>query len=291
MPELPEVETVCNGLRPALVGNVFERVIVRRDGLRFPFPTGFAGRLTGQKVTAVRRRSKYILVELDDGHVLIIHLGMSGSIRIITSGDAQRPGDFYHERSKSAAHDHVSFIMGGGEQIIYNDPRRFGLMDILRREDLAAHKLFKNIGIEPFDEKLTGDFLSKHFQNKAAALKLALLDQGLIAGIGNIYACEILHQMGLSPFRAAKSLAGAGDAETRDLLVRTIRDVLARAIAAGGSTLRDHKQTDGELGYFQHNFRVYDREDAPCPTPGCHGVILRAVQGGRSTFYCAECQK
>ena len=289
MPELPEVETVRRGLEPAMSGRIFERVEQRRSDLRFPFPPDFIARLTGRRIESLSRRAKYLLADLDDGATLIMHLGMSGSFRV----DANTPGVFHHDRSRIAAHDHVVFHMSGGATITYNDPRRFGFMLLEPRATLAEHKLFRGMGVEPLGNELDGDLLARLFAGKAAPLKAALLDQGLVAGLGNIYVCESLHRAHLSPRRAAGTLARKNGAATprAHLLAATIREVLAEALEAGGSSLRDHRQADGSLGYFQHRFRVYDREGEACPTPGCRGVIKRMVQSGRSTFHCGECQR
>jgi formamidopyrimidine-DNA glycosylase len=293
MPELPEVETVRRGLEPAMVGAELVHVDQRRADLRFPFPQDFPQRLTGRRIEALGRRAKYLLVDLDDGQVLVMHLGMSGSFRIATETQSDMPGVFHHAKSKDAAHDHVEFRLSNGKRITYNDPRRFGFMQIIARNALAEHPLFRDMGIEPLGNELDGAVLASLFAGKAAPLKAALLDQSLIAGLGNIYVCEALHRAGLSPRRAAGSLARADGAPTAraHLLARVIREVLEEAVAAGGSSLRDHRQTDGDLGYFQHNFRVYDREAAACLTPGCTGTVRRIVQSGRSTFYCGTCQR
>lgn len=289
MPELPEVETVRRGLEPAMAGARFEKVELRRAGLRFPFPDNFASRLAGRRVEALGRRAKYLLADLDDGAALIMHLGMSGSFRV----NGAAPGVFHHARSKGAAHDHVVFHLSGGASVTYNDPRRFGFMLLERREALAEHKLFRDIGVEPLGNELDGALLARLFAGKAAPLKAALLDQSLIAGLGNIYVCEALHRAGLSPRRAAGTIArkdGAVSARAA-LLARCIREVLEEAVAAGGSSLRDHRQADGSLGYFQHNFRVYGRGGAPCVSPGCEGLVQRIAQSGRSTFFCGACQR
>jgi formamidopyrimidine-DNA glycosylase len=293
MPELPEVETVRRGLEPAMVGARLVRVEQRRPDLRFPFPQNFQERLTGRRVEALGRRAKYLLVDLDDGQVLVMHLGMSGSFRIADAAAAETPGAFHHARQKDVAHDHVEFRLSNGKCITYNDPRRFGFMQLIARAELAEHALFRDVGIEPLGNALDGATLARLFAGKSAPLKAALLDQTLIAGLGNIYVCEALHRAGLSPRRAAGTLARKSGAPTEraDLLARVIRDVLEEAVAAGGSSLRDHRQTDGALGYFQHNFRVYDREGAACPLPACGGKIARIVQSGRSTFYCGTCQR
>jgi formamidopyrimidine-DNA glycosylase len=281
MPELPEVETVRRGLAPAFEGARIDKVDLRRPDLRFPFPENFAARLTGRTVAALTRRAKYLLGDLDDGEVLVMHLGMSGSFQV-EGGDASR---CYFDRSKDAKHNHVAFYLSNGATITYNDPRRFGFMDLIPRASLAQHKLFSNIGIEPLGNELDGERLQGLFAGKAAPLKAALLDQSLISGLGNIYVCEAMFRSRLSPLRKAGSL-NAAEAET---LAANIRIILEEAIAAGGSTLNDFQHTDGALGYFQHHFQVYDREDAPCPN--CGSPIKRMVQSGRSTFYCATCQR
>ncbi len=289
MPELPEVETVRRGLEPSMAGQRFIAVEQRRADLRFPFPENFAARLTGRRVDALTRRAKYLLADLDDGATLIMHLGMSGSFRV----DSTTPGLFHHDRSKDPAHDHVAFRMSGDAIITYNDPRRFGFMLLEPRATLADHKLFRDIGVEPLGNELDGALLARLFKGKAAPLKAALLDQSLVAGLGNIYVCEALHRSGLSPRRAAGTLARADGSPTdrAHRLASNIREVLGEALLAGGSSLRDHRQADGSLGYFQHSFRVYDQEDEACPTPDCRGTIKRIVQSGRSTFFCGVCQR
>ncbi len=293
MPELPEVETVRRGLEPSMTGTKILRVEQRRSDLRFPFPMDFVSRLEGRTIHAMGRRAKYLLADIDSGDVLIMHLGMSGSFRIEAGADAMAPGEFHHTRSKNAAHDHVVFHLSNGKTIIYNDPRRFGFMDIVPRGALAEHSLFAHIGIEPLGNELNGDYLAQKFAGKKTPLKAALLDQSLIAGLGNIYVCEALNRTRLSPKRAAGTLAKKGGAATdrAHLLAGVIREVLGEAIAVGGSSLRDHRQADGTLGYFQHSFRAYDREGEACRNEGCAGTIRRIVQSGRSTFYCAACQK
>jgi formamidopyrimidine-DNA glycosylase len=293
MPELPEVETVRRGLEPAMAGTRIKKVEQRRKDLRFPFPKDFAARLTGRTITGLSRRAKYLLMDLDDGEVLVCHLGMSGSFRVENDKASRTPGDFHYERSTAAAHDHVVFGLSNGVTVTYNDPRRFGFMDLIPRKDLAAHPFFRNLGLEPLGNELDGSHLAALFKGKKAPLKAALLDQRLVAGLGNIYVCESLHRSGLSPKRAAGTLAKKSGAPTTGAtrLAADIRLVLEDAVRAGGSSLRDHRQTDGSLGYFQHNFRVYDREGETCPTKGCGGTIKRIVQSGRSTFYCPKCQK
>lgn len=289
MPELPEVETVRRGLAPALVGATIRRVEQRRGDLRFPFPPRFAARLTDRRVLALRRRAKYLVADLDDGEALIMHLGMSGSFRI----DDETRGRFLQPRGKSAAHDHVVFHLDNGKRVTYNDPRRFGIMLLVAQSELDAHKLFRGLGVEPLSPALDAAFLSRAFRGRAAPVKAALLDQRLIGGLGNIYVCEALHRAHISPLRATRALVTASGKPTAALarLPTAIKSVLKEALEAGGSSLRDHRQTDGSLGYFQHSFRVYDREGAACPTPGCKGEIARVVQSGRSTFYCPRCQK
>jgi formamidopyrimidine-DNA glycosylase len=292
MPELPEVETVRRGLQPVLEGAVIETVKLNRANLRFPFPEKFANRLRGQTIRSVSRRAKYLLLELSDGSTVLSHLGMSGSFRIEALGKTATPGDFHFERSKLAAHDHVVLGLRGGAgeatRVVYNDPRRFGFMDLIRPGELASNRFLEGLGIEPIGNSLSGEVISDLFWGKAAPLKSALLDQRLIAGLGNIYVCEALWRSGLFPARAAGSISGTKHA---DRLASDIRQVISDAIEAGGSSLRDYVQTDGSLGYFQHSFSVYDREGQQCRTSGCKGHIGRMVQGGRSTFYCAKCQK
>ncbi len=290
MPELPEVETVRRGLAPHMEGSRIERLELRRKDLRFPFPEVFSERVSESAVTALTRRAKYLLIELDSGETIIAHLGMSGSFKVITAKEMQTPGDFLHERSKLAAHDHVLFHLvnenGAKAQIVYNDPRRFGFMLIAPTNALHEHKLLAGIGIEPLGNELSGAYLAELFNNRGTAFKAALLDQRLIAGLGNIYVCEALWRAGLSPFAPASSLSVKAD-----ILASSIKDVLNEALEAGGSSLRDHRQTDGSLGYFQHRFAVYGREGEACLNLRCDAVIERQVQNGRSTFYCPACQK
>ena len=283
MPELPEVETVRRGLAGSFVGATITRVEQRRANLRFAFPEDFAARLRGRRVEVLERRAKYLVAGLDDGQALIMHLGMSGSFRV----EDQPIGAFHHPRGDKGPHDHVVFVLQSGVTITYNDPRRFGFMDLARRDGLANYRFFANLGFEPFDLALDGAVLRGLFASKAAPLKAALLDQRLVAGLGNIYVCEALHRARLSPLRAAGTLS----AQEAKRLVAQIRAVLEEAIAVGGSSLRDHRQTDGALGYFQHGFRAYDREGVCCANKGCGGMITRIVQAGRSTFYCGTCQR
>lgn len=298
MPELPEVETVRRGLQPAMEGARIDRVELRRPDLRFPFPEGLAARLKGRTVTALARRAKYLLMHLDDGGVLIAHLGMSGSFRIEWQDAASAPGSFHHERSKNALHDHVVLHLTQARagspnvDVIYNDPRRFGFMLLAEEADLHQHPLLRSLGVEPTGNALDGFLLAQMFKGKRMPLKTALLDQRLIAGLGNIYVCEALWRAGLSPMRMAGTITGPDGEATdfSDRLARSVRAVIADAIEAGGSSLRDHRQADGSLGYFQHSFKVYGREGHACATPGCSGTVQRIVQAGRSTFFCAKCQ-
>ncbi|MBS0246047.1 MAG: bifunctional DNA-formamidopyrimidine glycosylase/DNA-(apurinic or apyrimidinic site) lyase [Proteobacteria bacterium] len=287
MPELPEVETVRRGLAPAMEGARISRVEVRHRGLRWPIAKDFEKRLDGQTIDGLGRRAKYILADLSSGDVLIMHLGMSGSFRI----DKDTPGDFHHDRSKDVAHDHVVFHMANGRTVTFNDPRRFGSMKIVARAKLDDEKLLKSIGPEPLGNAFDAAMLAAACAGKKTSLKAALLDQRVVAGIGNIYACEALFRARLSPKRLASTIADrkGGPNERAKALVDAIKAVLNDAIKAGGSSLRDHRQADGSLGYFQHNFQVYDREGQKCP--GCKSVVKRIVQNGRSTFYCPACQK
>lgn len=293
MPELPEVETVRRGLAPAMEGATFDRVELRRGDLRVPFPARFAKRLTGRQVLSLGRRAKYLTTDLDDGTVLVMHLGMSGSFRVETEGETRIAGITYHPRTKLRAHDHVVFHMSSGVQVVFNDPRRFGLMDLVPRSEIETCRHFRQMGMEPLGNAFGADALAGLLAGRVAPLKAALMDQRLVAGLGNIYVCEALWRARLSPDRPAGKLAtksGKPTAAARRL-ADAIRDVLQEAIAAGGSSLRDHIRTDGELGDFQHAFAVYDREGSPCPRPRCRGVIRRKVQSGRSTFYCPVCQR
>jgi len=296
MPELPEVETVRRGLQPAMEGARVDRLEQRRADLRFPFPDDFSGRITGRRITGLQRRAKYLLIGFDDDTVLISHLGMSGSY-YVDHGTAQAaPGQFHHDRGKDKRHDHVVFHLAGPEgakRVVYNDPRRFGFMLLTDRDRMDAHPLIRNLGVEPTGNALSAAHLAGRFAGRKAPLKAALLDQSIIAGLGNIYVCEALWQAGLSPRRKAGTLVDASGAPVRRLeeLTRSVRQVIDAAIEAGGSSLRDHRQADGTLGYFQHSFNTYDREDAPCRRRGCGGTIRRIVQSGRSTFYCPACQR
>jgi formamidopyrimidine-DNA glycosylase len=292
MPELPEVETVRRGLTPAMLGARIDKVELRRADIRFPFPPAFAKRLTGQRVVDVKRRAKYLLFQLDGGETLIAHLGMSGSFRMEKTG-ASIPGKFHHERSKDPKHDHVVLVLDNGWVVTYNDPRRFGFMDLAPTETLEQHPRMRGLGAEPLAPEFDAVRLAALFAGSRSPLKSALLDQKRIAGLGNIYVCEALFRAGLAPSRPASVLANARGAPTRaaTAISEAIRTVLEEAVEAGGSTLRDHRQANGELGYFQHVFKVYDREGLPCVRERCRGTIARITQAGRSTFYCPKCQR
>ena len=275
MPELPEVETVVRGLRPRLEGRRLVRIDQRRPDLRFPLPERFGERLTGRLVRAVTRRAKYILVHLDGDEVLMAHLGMSGRMVLGDARAAAAPNP----------HDHIVFETDAGDELRFNDARRFGMMDLVAEAELDAHRLMKDLGPEPLSNAFNGPALAERLAGKRSPIKAALLDQRVVAGLGNIYVCESLHRAGLSPRRQAYTVQG-GRAER---LARAVRQVLDRAVAAGGSSLRDYVRADGELGYFQHEWTVYDREDEPCRS--CGQAIRRLVQSGRSTFHCSRCQR
>ena len=294
MPELPEVETVRRGLAPALVGARFGRVTLRRPDLRFPFPENFSQRLEGRGVTALDRRAKYLVAALDSGESLVMHLGMSGRFDLrLPDGSNRSPGDFYLEGALgNPKHDHVVMAMTSGASVTYNDVRRFGFMDLVPTDGLAQSRHFSGMGIEPLDGDLSGATIARLFRHRIAPLKAALLDQRLIAGLGNIYVCEALHRAGLHPETPAGALAREDGRPTpkAEILARTIGEVLREAVEAGGSTLRDYARADGSAGAFQHAFRVYDRTGGACLAPGCGGIVARIVQSGRSTFLCETCQ-
>ncbi|HZC55089.1 MAG TPA: bifunctional DNA-formamidopyrimidine glycosylase/DNA-(apurinic or apyrimidinic site) lyase [Xanthobacteraceae bacterium] len=293
MPELPEVETVRRGLEAAMEGERFVRVEVNRADLRWPLPKDFAQRLKGKTVTGLGRRAKYLLADLSSGDVLLMHLGMSGSFRVFRENGKQQLGSYYHEHPKHVAHDHVVFHMSSGASVTFNDPRRFGSMKLVARDKLDAEPLLKGLGPEPLGNAFDARMLARACHGKKTSLKAALLDQRIVAGLGNIYVCEALYRARLSPKRMASTIAGRNGEpnERAQRLVDAIKAVLQAAIKDGGSSLRDHRQTDGDLGMFQHNFQVYDREGEPCRTRGCNGTVKRIVQNGRSTFYCPTCQK
>ncbi|WP_163847814.1 bifunctional DNA-formamidopyrimidine glycosylase/DNA-(apurinic or apyrimidinic site) lyase [Pseudooceanicola aestuarii] len=283
MPELPEVETVRTGLSPAMEGAVITRAQVNRPDLRWPFPDRMADRLTGRKVERLRRRSKYILADLDGGESLLIHLGMSG--RMTVSGDPL--GQFVHDHPAAEKHDHVVLDMDNGARVTFNDPRRFGAMDLLPTDGAQAHPLLARLGPEPLGNSFDGVYLAQALKFRRSPIKAALLDQRVVAGLGNIYVCEALFRAGISPLRRCDRIASA----RLTALAPIIRDVLAEAIAAGGSSLKDFRQASGELGYFQHRFEVYGREAEACRAPDCGASIRREVQSGRSSFFCPQCQR
>ncbi len=291
MPELPEVETVRRGLEPVLTGRVLVHVDQRRPDLRRPFPERFAERLAGRRVAGLGRRSKYLLIGLDGGETWIVHLGMSGRILVETRGPPPYPsprrGEGTALHGEAGKHDHVIVTTDRGAVVTYNDVRRFGLMDLWPTADLDRHPLLAGLGPEPLGNEFNGAVLAASLADKRTPIKAALLDQRTVAGLGNIYVCEALHRAGIGP----KRLAGAISRPRIDRLAGEIVATLNDAIAAGGSSLRDYRQADGELGYFQHCFRVYDREGEPCPTEGCPGTVRRIVQSGRSTFHCPKCQR
>src|SRR3979490_2914639 len=298
MPELPEVETVRRGLQPAMEGLKILKAEARRKDLRFPFQKDFIARLEGQVVTGLGRRAKYLMADLASGDVLLMHLGLSGSFRVlqgqVPEGKAgTTPGQFHHPRSEDRAHDHVVFHMSSGAAVVFNDPRRFAYMKTSARTAREDEPLLSGLGPEPLGNEFDAAMLAKACANKKTSLKAALLDQRVVAGLGNIYVCEALYRSRLSPRRLAATLATKKGEPTDHAkrLVTAIHAVLNQAIKAGGSSLRDHRQTTGELGYFQHSFQVYDREGEKCQTAGCGGIVRRFTQNGRSTFWCPKCQK
>jgi len=279
MPELPEVETVRRGLIPRMVGRRIAKLHQHRRDLRVALPPRFAEQVEGRRVQAIDRRAKYLLIRLDDGQTLVVHLGMSGRMTLHdTASAASHP---------FGRHDHVVFDMDDGWQVRFNDARRFGLMLLLGNDAVAQHKAFKGLGPEPLDDAFVGAVLAQRLKGRRTPIKTALLDQKTLVGVGNIYACEALFLSGISPRRSAHTVQG----DRADRLVAAIKQVLLRSIEDGGSTLRDHVQPGGELGYFQTRFNVYDRVGAICPTPHCGRPVKRLVQAGRSTFYCARCQR
>ncbi|MEA2838265.1 MAG: formamidopyrimidine-DNA glycosylase [Bradyrhizobium sp.] len=299
MPELPEVETVRRGLQPAMEGAKILKAEARRQDLRFPFQKDFVARLEGQTVTGLGRRAKYLMADLASGDVLLMHLGMSGSFRVLAGVTKNTPGKFHHPRSEDRAHDHVVFHMSSGATVVFNDPRRFGYMKIFARDRIDDEPLLQGLGPEPLGNEFDASMLARACANKKTSLKAALLDQRVVAGLGNIYVCEALFRAHLSPRRLAATLAtkktrstpGGEPTDHAKRLVDAIHAVLNQAIKAGGSSLRDHRQTSGELGYFQHSFQVYDREGKKCESPGCGGIVRRFTQNGRSTFWCPKCQR
>ena len=292
MPELPEVETVRGGLAPVLEGHRLDRVEARRPDLRFPLPANFVQVLTGATVTKLSRRAKYLLAALDREDTLVMHLGMSGRFEIAHPDrtgpeGTQRPGEFHYAPDPDPKHAHIVFTTEAGARVTYYDPRRFGYMALINTATLHLHPWFAGLGPEPLSDDFDAGRLRTAFKDRKQGPKTLLLDQRIVAGLGNIYVCEALHRARISPFKPAGRISAARLIP----LVAAIKAVLQEAIAAGGSTLRDFAQTDGALGYFQHRFRVYDREGRPCPNDDCTGVIVRKVQAGRSTFHCPVCQK
>ncbi len=286
MPELPEVETVRRGLAPHLEGSRLVRVEQNRPDLRFPMPPRFVERLTGARIESLDRRAKYLLAPLDTGETLVCHLGMTGRFTV-EGARSNQPGAFHFETGADPKHTHVVFHTDRGARIAFNDARRFGYMDLIQTADLPDHPWFKGLGPEPLGPDFNTKTLAAAFEGRKQNVKVTLLDQRVVAGLGNIYVCEVLHRAHISPTRAAGTLKPA---EVRRI-AETVPVVLNEAVEAGGSTLRDYRNADGDLGYFQHSFRVYGREDEPCADPKCAGVIRRLVQGGRSSFYCSACQR
>ena len=295
MPELPEVETVRRGLAPVMEGMRVARLEQRRENLRFPFPANFAARLEGRRVINLGRRAKYLMATIEGGDTLVMHLGMSGRFAVTppVTGHAASIGNYVHEAGHDPKHDHVTFYLSSGATITYNDARRFGFMLLIPTAEVYAHALFANIGIEPLDGHLTPEHLAVLAHGRKTDLKAFLLDQRTIAGLGNIYVAEVLHRAELDPRRPASRLAlrSGGPSPHAHRLVPEIKAVLEAAIQAGGSTLRDYRQSDGAEGQFQRSFAVYGRAGEPCERSGCGGKIKRITQAGRSTFYCPKCQK
>ncbi|HEX2840929.1 bifunctional DNA-formamidopyrimidine glycosylase/DNA-(apurinic or apyrimidinic site) lyase [Hyphomicrobium sp.] len=294
MPELPEVETVRLGLEPALLGRTFARVSTRRADLRFPFPENFAQRLTGARVTRLERRAKYLIAHLSTGEALLMHLGMTGRFHVQAAGEVAPHllGDYEYETAADAKHMHAIFEMRGGGRVTYSDPRRFGYMLLVAEVELPEHAMMRGLGVEPLSDDLTPTYLAKRALGRRSDLKAFLMDQRIVAGLGNIYVCEALFRAALKPSRGASVLATRTGKPTphAERLVAGIKSVLAAAIAAGGSTLRDYRHADGNSGAFQNTFQVYGREGEPCVRPGCRGIVRRSVQGGRSSFFCPVCQ-
>ncbi|MEM7742865.1 MAG: bifunctional DNA-formamidopyrimidine glycosylase/DNA-(apurinic or apyrimidinic site) lyase [Pseudomonadota bacterium] len=287
MPELPEVETVRRGLEPVLAGHRLAEVEQRRADLRWPLPERMAARLTGRRVLGLTRRSKWILIALDGDETWMIHLGMSGRLLIEGGAEGHTPGQFVHDPGRHPVHDHVVVRTDAGTMVTYNDVRRFGAMDLWPTEELGAHPHLAGLGPEPLSNSFHGAALAGAFAARQSPVKSVLLDQRTVAGLGNIYVCEALHRAGIHPRRIAASISRP----RVDRLVAEIVATLSEAIEAGGSSLRDYRRADGELGYFQHTFRAYGRAGEPCRRDGCRGRILRIVQSGRSTFYCSKCQR
>lgn len=295
MPELPEVETVRRGLEPVMHGATIINADQNRPDLRFPFSENFVARIKDCKITDIKRRSKYLIFVLDNDLTIISHLGMSGSFRILKENSEDQPGDFAHEKSKDGKHDHFVFYLdkdGHRAKVIYNDPRRFGFMLLVPLNELDEHAYFRDLGPEPTGNGVSSEYLAQKLQTKGAPIKSVLLDQRIIAGLGNIYVCEALWRARISPERKASTLVTKGGKPSAKLssLTTHIHDVIGDAIRAGGSTLNDHIQTDGKMGYFQHQFNAYGQEGERCQHENCKGVIARITQSGRSSFYCPKCQ-
>ena len=299
MPELPEVETVRRGLEQAMLGRRIIQVILRRENLRFPFPDEFASRVTGRRVDSIRRRAKYLLLDLDDGRVILSHLGMSGRYTLFDSERVKQFEATKNEASRFGSatgfegrHDHVEFRFDDGSVAVYTDPRRFGIMDLIEVGEEQIHPLLESLGPEPFGD-WSAKQLAKKLQNKTTSIKIALLDQRVVVGVGNIYACEALHRSGIHPQRQSKTLVRKDGKPTKKLhyLHENVVQVLEQAVEVGGSSLNDFADVNGTLGYFGHHFQAYDREDQPCLQANCGGTIERITQSGRSTFLCPRCQR
>lgn len=295
MPELPEVETVRRGLEPLMAGRRIEHVLQRRPDLRFPLPERFAERLVGRRIAGLGRRAKYLMADIEGQAWLTMHLGMTGRFTVSVAGGANGSelGHFAHAAGGDATHDHVVFTLEGGVTVTYNDARRFGYMTLLSNDEIAQHPHFARLGVEPLGNCLDAAYLAARALGRKSDLKSFLMDQRIVAGLGNIYVCEALFRAGLHPGKPAGVLARKSGKPTdrAERLIPAITSVLEAAIAAGGSTLRDYRQSDGSLGWFQHAFAVYGREGEPCVRPGCRGIVRRMIQGGRSTFHCPVCQR
>lgn len=294
MPELPEVETVRMGLEPVLLGATFARVVTNRADLRFPFPENFTKRLTGARVVGLERRAKYLIAHLSTAEALLMHLGMTGRFHVQAPGEKAPHllGDYEYETTAGPKHMHVVFDMRGGGRVTYADPRRFGYMLLIPEAELPQHAMMRGLGVEPLSEGLTAEYLAQRAAGRRSDLKAFLMDQRIVAGLGNIYVCEALFRARLKPSRRASVLATKSGKPTPHAgrLVAGIRSVLEAAIAAGGSTLRDYRQADGQSGAFQNTFQVYGRAGEACVRPGCRGIVRRSIQAGRSSFFCPVCQ-
>lgn len=293
MPELPEVETVCRGLAPVLVGRRLTLVESRRPDLRFPLPERFAERLMGRTIKKLSRRAKYLIAEISGGDALVMHLGMTGRFTIDPGTGATGLGSYIYDTAADPKHDHVVFHISGKGRVVYNDPRRFGFMLLEPLKSLSQHPMFASLGPEPLQDDFSAHYLARSAASRKVNLKAFLMDQRVVAGLGNIYVSEALFRAGLSPNRSAKILRGKKDqpAACADALAQSVRAVLTDAIEAGGSTLQNYRHADGSQGQFQDQFRVYDRAGQPCVREGCCGTIKRIVHTGRATFYCPACQK